>query len=484
MQRSMIPQCLSAVVIAVLASACTGAPDRDEQNNEIDPGQEVPEATTDPTGDPEPTPEPSADLAYATVNPWGPVLVDGDGYVLYLFTSDWPSGWGQEAVSRCVGPCVDQWPPVIFNEPVLGEGLDAANLGWFTRDDGSRQVTWMGWPVYRFGGDTAPGQASGDGDAQQWFVVPETGYTHLPTRNESYTWLVGMEGRAYYYLADDDIGTPTEDPVSWCTDACLDTFPPATGPAYLPSALDPSDVYTFERPDGIEQLAYRGRPLYTYVEDVYPGDTKADGLAGRWFKVDPYALPPVIEDLKLDFDNLAPGIDFDVLTVPTSRGNVDVTATLVVPNVSATPNPIALFDAECGGSAAGCTGDDEDLFAAGQGQILVAQDPTNDVEPDDAASPAQFTFDLSVLDCDTIEVVEFVAIDSKDTSFSTIPGAIARDTFIDSGFPNLDPNLLGRFGGEPILVDQGVFHLYVWDSGAIDDLTIRCTSESTWWEDR
>ncbi|MEM6926621.1 MAG: hypothetical protein AAF602_06820 [Myxococcota bacterium] len=124
------------------------------------------------------------------------------------------------------------------------------------------------------------------------------------------------------------------------------------------------------------------------------------------------------------------------------------------------------------------------VAAAGQGQILVAQDPTNALEPDDAASPAQFTFDLPYLACDTIEIIEFVAIDSKDTSFSTTPDAIARDTFIDSGFPNLDPNLLGRFDGPPILVDQGVFHLYVWDSGAVDDVTIRCTSEGHAWRAR
>jgi predicted lipoprotein with Yx(FWY)xxD motif len=37
------------------------------------------------------------------------------------------------------------------------------------------------------------------------------------------------------------------------------------------------------REDGSKQWAYKGKPLYTFHEwDVNPGDTKGDGVGGRW----------------------------------------------------------------------------------------------------------------------------------------------------------------------------------------------------------
>jgi predicted lipoprotein with Yx(FWY)xxD motif len=37
------------------------------------------------------------------------------------------------------------------------------------------------------------------------------------------------------------------------------------------------------RQDGSRQWAYKGRPLYTLYEwDINPGDTKGDGVGGRW----------------------------------------------------------------------------------------------------------------------------------------------------------------------------------------------------------
>jgi predicted lipoprotein with Yx(FWY)xxD motif len=36
-------------------------------------------------------------------------------------------------------------------------------LATITRDDGSTQVTYNGWPLYRFARDTAPGQINGQG---------------------------------------------------------------------------------------------------------------------------------------------------------------------------------------------------------------------------------------------------------------------------------------------------------------------------------
>ena len=38
-------------------------------------------------------------------------------------------------------------------------------------ESGEMRVTYDGWPLYRYVGDTAPGQATGEGVGDVWFVI-------------------------------------------------------------------------------------------------------------------------------------------------------------------------------------------------------------------------------------------------------------------------------------------------------------------------
>jgi hypothetical protein len=56
------------------------------------------------------------------------------------------------------------------------------------------------------------------------------------------------------------------------------------------SGLNPSLLGTTPRSDGDRQVTYNGHPLYTYVGDKNPGDTKGQGVnafGGGWFVVSP-----------------------------------------------------------------------------------------------------------------------------------------------------------------------------------------------------
>lgn len=89
----------------------------------------------------------------------GSVLVDGEGMTLYLFTPD------SDGVPICGGSCAEPWPPVVDDEPVAGEGVDASLLGTVDRSDGSSQMTYAGHPLYRYGEDSQPGDVSGQGES-------------------------------------------------------------------------------------------------------------------------------------------------------------------------------------------------------------------------------------------------------------------------------------------------------------------------------
>jgi predicted lipoprotein with Yx(FWY)xxD motif len=98
----------------------------------------------------------------------GEILVDGEGNTLYLFTPD------AQGDSTCYDDCEVNWPP-LADGAEAGSGLDAGLLGSTTRTDGSSQVTYNGWPLYYFAGDTAPGDTNGQGINDVWFVVSPAG---------------------------------------------------------------------------------------------------------------------------------------------------------------------------------------------------------------------------------------------------------------------------------------------------------------------
>jgi predicted lipoprotein with Yx(FWY)xxD motif len=102
----------------------------------------------------------------------GTVLVDQSGQVLYRYT---PDGTGK---TTCTGVCATAWPPLTVptaSVHLTGKGgVSTSDLGTITRPGGVLQVTFKGMPLYRFAGDTQPGQAKGQGVEGTWFVVSPT----------------------------------------------------------------------------------------------------------------------------------------------------------------------------------------------------------------------------------------------------------------------------------------------------------------------
>ena len=111
----------------------------------------------------------------------GKIVVDGVGRTLYLFTAD------ANGKSACSGACADNWPPLVSDAaPAAGPGLDASAFGTITRDDGSKQMTFHGKPLYYFAGDKAAGDTNGQGVNGKWFVVGGDGNAMGATGGASY----------------------------------------------------------------------------------------------------------------------------------------------------------------------------------------------------------------------------------------------------------------------------------------------------------
>jgi len=101
----------------------------------------------------------------------GAFLTNSSGRAVYLWAAD------SMNKSMCSGACAGAWPPVTSKGQVTAaNGAKAADLGTITRSDGTKQVTYLGHPLYYFAGDSGPGQTNGQGSdsfgAKWWLVAP------------------------------------------------------------------------------------------------------------------------------------------------------------------------------------------------------------------------------------------------------------------------------------------------------------------------
>jgi predicted lipoprotein with Yx(FWY)xxD motif len=110
---------------------------------------------------------------------YGAYLADGESRSVYMFEADTQGQGDTAAVSACMDECLAEWPPVTTTgEPQAGEGAMAEMLGTLTRDDGSMQVTYNGWPLYYYHEDEAAGDTKGHDIEEfggEWYLVTAEG---------------------------------------------------------------------------------------------------------------------------------------------------------------------------------------------------------------------------------------------------------------------------------------------------------------------
>jgi len=91
------------------------------------------------------------------------VLANAAGMTVYTFDKD----TANSGKSACNGPCAEAWPPVTASASV------AAPYSVVTRDDGAKQLTYQGKPLYLFKKDVKPGDRNGDNFKDIWHVVKD-----------------------------------------------------------------------------------------------------------------------------------------------------------------------------------------------------------------------------------------------------------------------------------------------------------------------
>ncbi|MGW6380760.1 beta-propeller fold lactonase family protein [Peribacillus butanolivorans] len=95
----------------------------------------------------------------------GTYLADQEGMTLYYFTKD------DSSVSNCKGQCSEIWPPFHADNIISAKGFNKKEFKPIIRDDGQKQTTYKGHPLYYFVKDKQAGDINGQGVNNVWFVL-------------------------------------------------------------------------------------------------------------------------------------------------------------------------------------------------------------------------------------------------------------------------------------------------------------------------
>lgn len=291
-------------------------------------------------------------VSAASTPGFGTVLVVGSGSYqgcsLYLLTSD-----QLHATTGVPYACSDNlnvkkkpcdtvlWPALLTDgAPIAGPGVDPSLLGTVTRTDiglsgvpSVQQVTYNGWPLYRFFRDVNPGDTVGADQNDPvttppgvWYLVnpvggiPAPGTAELelesapaagtgPTQtvlaarmDDDYTPFPDTAFPAYTLSKDKDWGQSHD---HWtgldgaCFGTCAAVWPPilTSGRPEAGPGVDQSAIGVRMRPDGSWQVTYHGRALYLFNGDAYVGGSSPVGTQGIYGTDDQFGLwdtiPPV-----------------------------------------------------------------------------------------------------------------------------------------------------------------------------------------------
>ncbi|MGY0236370.1 hypothetical protein [Longispora urticae] len=145
----------AAVAVAVALSGCTGTA----------------EPPVTPSSGPTHGRLPDAGLFAVDSRILGPMVIDGQGYVLYRYERDSSA----PPRSTCVNECAARFTPVLVHGELRVVGIDRQLVGNVAREDGSVQLTLGGWPLYGYSGDRMPGDTNGQDHAAGWWVIAPNG---------------------------------------------------------------------------------------------------------------------------------------------------------------------------------------------------------------------------------------------------------------------------------------------------------------------
>jgi len=112
--------------------------------------------------------------------------------------------------------------------------------------------------------------------------------------------LTDSAGYTLYYFTKDALPD-----TSLCTGGCVTNWPLFYAEnLLLGEGLDSADFTSIEHPEGGKQTTYKGWPLYYFVNDLNPGETKGEAVGNVWFAAKPDYSIMLIDNILVGKDGV------------------------------------------------------------------------------------------------------------------------------------------------------------------------------------
>jgi predicted lipoprotein with Yx(FWY)xxD motif len=123
------------------------------------------------SGPPEATFGPAAtSIATRPLGGLGTVLTTSKGSTLYVMKGE------ADRKVACTRACSALWPNVPgITKPAAGNGVQPNLIGTVAFPNGRVAVTYAGYPLHTYTGDSTAGDSSGQAIQHEWFVISPSG---------------------------------------------------------------------------------------------------------------------------------------------------------------------------------------------------------------------------------------------------------------------------------------------------------------------
>ncbi len=206
----------------------------------------------------------------------GPRFADGAGMTLYTSDKD------VDGKSNCDAECAKMWKAVAVPAKIKGGGNWTVAKGF----NGEAQWAFRGKPVYTFANDKSVGEAKGGGSGWTILTIATADEMMLP---------VGLGIREVNDAAGRSLVNHRNMTLYTFEGNAKKPVAAEWTPVYAAQIANPVGDFTlFKREDGTEQWAFKGKPLYTFENDVAMGEAKGMGADPRFqvALVSRYFMPP------------------------------------------------------------------------------------------------------------------------------------------------------------------------------------------------
>jgi predicted lipoprotein with Yx(FWY)xxD motif len=106
-------------------------------------------------------------------------------------------------------------------------------------------------------------------------MAPTDNIYKVKTDTAKGKYITDFQGMTLYTYDKDAKG------VSNCVDKCAELWPVYTSGATAQKTF-PKNITVITRSDGSKQFAWKGMPLYYYINDKNPGEINGDGVGSVW----------------------------------------------------------------------------------------------------------------------------------------------------------------------------------------------------------